>query len=212
MRVGPARRIDTPDRSYALTSSNSPVTLGCIRWFARGKSHPVVRLVRSVLWLPLLVLVVGCGCAASPERRDEPMDVKSEDLTEAWGARFALPEGWTGGENDAGGFEFTDGDVALLVGRHPLTPDKSLEDFMTERARVLAELGAGASGEPRREQVRGSDVMTLAAAEDSGVAVRLLVARLGPAEGLSLMMVGEAGSRGKLDEAWARVVRSLTLP
>jgi hypothetical protein len=166
----------------------------------------------AVLSFALLLSVAGCGCAASPERRDPATDATEEGMTEAWGARFALPDGWTGGENDAGGFEFTDGELALMVGRHALTPEKSLADFMTERTRALEALGAKASGEPRRETVHGSEVMTLSAGEEGGVAVRLLVARLGPAEGLSLMLVGEASAKAKLDGVWASTVESLRLP
>jgi hypothetical protein len=153
----------------------------------------------------------GCGCAASPERKSEAGRQTANEY-EAWGARFTLPDGWTGGENDSGGFEYTDGELALMVGRHPLPAGQSLTDFMTDRARALADLGAKPTSEARREKAGGDDVVTLRAAADGGLEVELLVARLGPTEGLSLMMVGEASARAKLDAAWDSVANSLALP
>lgn len=123
-----------------------------------------------------------------------------------------MPDGWTGGQNDSGGFEFTDGEVALMVGRHPLASGQSLGDFMKDRAKVLADLGAAPSGEARSEKMGNADVMTIRASADAGVEVELLVARLGPTEGLSLMMVADAAARGKLATAWASVAKTLTLP
>lgn len=167
--------------------------------------------IRCALCLALLHGIAGCGCAASPERHEESVS-QSANEREAWGARFTLPDGWTGGENDSGGFEFTDGEVALMVGRHPLASGQSLGEFMQDRSRVLGELGAKPDGEARAEKLGGTDVLTLRASAEGGVEVALLVARLGPTEGISLMMVGEASTRPKLDAAWASVTRSLTLP
>jgi len=65
-------------------------------------------------------LCFGCGCAASKERRAEQRSVAAADSHEAWGATFSLPAGWSGGENDAGGFELTDGELALMIGRHEI--------------------------------------------------------------------------------------------
>lgn len=177
----------------------SPGSLGVV------SPHP------SVVCLALLLGVGGCGCAASPERRDEAAATNVNEQ-EVWGATFALPHGWTGGENDSGGFEFTDGEVALMVGRHPLAGGQSLVDFMKDRSKVLADLGAAPNGDARPEKMGNAEVMTLRASADAGVEVRLLVARLGPTEGLSLMMVAEAGAGPKLDSAWASVAKTLALP
>jgi hypothetical protein len=167
--------------------------------------------VRHAVCLALLIGVAGCGCAASPERHEESVS-QSANEQEAWGARFTLPDGWTGGENDSGGFEFTDGQVALMVGRHPLASGQTLGEFMHDRSRALGELGAKPNGDARPEKFGGADVLTLRASAEGGVEVQLLVARLGPTEGLSLMMVGEASTRSKLDAAWASVAKTLVLP
>ncbi len=123
-----------------------------------------------------------------------------------------MPDGWTGGENDAGGLEFTDGDLALLVGRHQLEPEESLDSFLQARSTALGELGAHPESSPRRESVHGSEVMTVVASADGGLRVHLLVARLGPREGLSLMMIGEERSAKKLEQAFSHVTGSLVLP
>jgi hypothetical protein len=164
-----------------------------------------------VVCLALLLVVGGCGCAASPERHDDAVTTTAHEQ-DAWGATFTLPDGWTGGANDSGGFEFTDGEVALMVGRHPLASGQSLSDFMNDRAKVLSDLGAAPNGKARSEKIGNADVITIRASADAGLEVELMVARLGPTEGLSLMMVAEAGARAKLDVAWASVAKTLALP
>jgi hypothetical protein len=194
---------DTPEWGSALTNAVSG---------PKGSGYSRRVSPQALLFaLACCAAVNGCGCAASPERHEEPAPV-DEGTQEAWGARFSVPDGWTGGENDAGGLEFTDGDLALLVGRHALEPEKSLESFLEARSAALSELGAHPESSPRRQRVHGSDVMTVSASAEGGLRVRLLVARLGPREGLSLMMIGEERSVKKLEQAFSHVVGSLVLP
>ena len=81
----------------------------------------MLRPATFLVTVTLAVVSVGCGCAASPERTTERA-APAQNRQEVWGASFSLPEGWSGGENDTGGYEFTDGEVALMVGRHTLDP------------------------------------------------------------------------------------------
>jgi hypothetical protein len=166
----------------------------------------------------LILCMTGCGCAGSPEKRSEPAGPASaaeHGRREVWGASFVLSDEWTGGANDAGGYEFTNGDVALLVGRHPLSPDATLESFMADRERSLRDFGVTVVA-PRTDQVVGNARVLSSggrAREDGGgVELLLLVARLSPSEGLSLMMVEDGAHAARLDAAWGRLLGTLRLP
>jgi hypothetical protein len=155
--------------------------------------------------------LAGCGCAASPERSTERA-AAAPDRHEAWGASFALPPGWSGGENDSGGYELTDGDLALLVGRHALDPDQSLDAFADEREQALRQTGACESLSRTEQHAGASRILVLEGRGTDAVEIRWLVARLGPDSGLSMMMVGDRPSAAKLDAAWTKLLGSLVLP
>ena len=100
----------------------------------------------------------------------------------------------------------------MMVGRHALDPGQSLQAFADERVRALRELGASESL-GRSEQLLGSvETLVLSGQGVDEVEVRLLVARLAPDAGISLMMLGDVKARGQIDAAWAKLLGSLRLP
>jgi hypothetical protein len=174
----------------------------------------VASSLRAVAWVLLGVFAGGCGCAGSPGRKAEPAAESSAMRQRFWGVELVLPAGWSGGENDLGGYEWTDGELALMAGRHRLDAAESLEAFLADRRASLEEGGAltGTSGGEQR--VGSLTVLTLSgrtASEGGAIEVRLLVLRSGPAEGVSLLLVGDSAKQGSIDSAWASIVGSLGL-
>lgn len=157
-------------------------------------------------------LSLGCGCAASSERRPEQRAAEVADHHEAWGATFSLPAGWSGGENDAGGIELTDGELALMVGRSALAEGESLDAFAKGRRTTLEELGAAESLEQSEQRFGGERALLYRGRGSDGVELRLLVTRLDPRTGLSFLLIGEAKQAARADAAWTKLLGSLTLP
>ena len=87
-----------------------------------------------------------------------------------------------------------------------------MQAFADERARALHDLGASESLSQSEQRLGTAETLVLSGQGSDQVEIRLLVARLAPNAGLSLMMVGDAKSRGQLDAAWAKLVGSLRLP
>ena len=176
-----------------------------------------------IRWRPLgfaaIAIATGClaacGSCGASDRKADPA-AESDASQEAWGAHFDLPPGWTGGQNESGGYEFTDGDNALMVGHHAIAEARSLDDFFDERRRALAvEIGELADSARSERTLHGKRTIALsgrAAIDGGSVEVRLVVANLGANEGLSLIMVGDAANASRLDQAWHRVLDSLRLP
>ncbi len=157
-------------------------------------------------------LSLGCGCAASNERLPEQRSAERLDQHEAWGATFSLPHGWTGGENEAGGFELTDGELALMVGRNAIAEGESFEAFAEGRRSSLTELGAAESLEQSEQRVGAERAVVYRGQGSGGVELRLMVTRLDPHTGLSFLLLGEARHAGRADAAWTKLLGSLTLP
>lgn len=157
-------------------------------------------------------LCVGCGCAASNERRSERGSALEAPAHEAWGAKFSLPSGFSGGENDAGGIELTDGEIAVMVGRHPIGEADTFETFAEARRRSLADLGAAQSLSRSVQRIGDRDCVVLSGRGADGVELRLLLVPLDPATGLSFLLVGEGGGAPRLDVAWTTLLGSLELP
>jgi len=180
----------------------------------RSAERPVLLGAAAVL---AVLGVVGCGCSADRkgERIEPAAAARPAPGFEMWGASFSLPDGWSGGENDAGGYELTDGELALMVGRHELDPEQTLESFIAERRRALEQMGGLTNEQTSQQRVGATSTVQLrarAAADAGGVSLRLLVARLGPREGISLLMLGDAGDGSRMDPAWATLLSSLRLP
>lgn len=161
------------------------------------------------------LVLSSCGCAGSRDRpRGDPAASAGAALqVSAFHARFSLPDGWSGGENDAGGLEYTDGELALMVGRAPSSGAPSLEAFLDSRVAALAEQGT-LGGTRRSDSERGGKRLlqfsaTVASASGPGLEVRLLVAEPTESERLSLLMVGEASWAAELSAAWDFLVQSL---
>ncbi len=157
-------------------------------------------------------LAVGCGCAASNERQSERGATIGAPKHEAWGAYFSLPPGFSGGENDAGGIELTDGEIAVMVGRHPIDEGESFESFAEARRRSLADLGAASTLLRSAHRIGDRDGFVFSGRGADGVELRLLLVPLDPRTGLSFLLVGEAGRAGRLDLAWTTLLGSLELP
>jgi len=171
-------------------------------------------VARAVALVLLGVTTGGCGCAGSPGRKADPAGEGSAARQRFWGVELVLPVGWSGGENDLGGYEWTDGELALMAGRHRLEAGESLDSFLADR-RASLEDGGELTGTSRSEQRVGTlDVLTLSgrAPSDAGeVEVRLLVLRAGPTEGVSLLLAGDAARRGHIDSVWSTIVGSLRM-
>ncbi len=163
----------------------------------------------------LALALAGCQKRSSPpEPAPAAADVESGVTVQAWGATLTLPAEWSGGENDAGGFELTDGKVALLLGRHPRAAGASLDAALDERKKSLDELSVREVGR-KRVTVAGRPALVLkglAKQDGGGVAVRLLVAQLESDATLSVMLVGDAASAAHMDSAWRAILAALKLP
>lgn len=155
-------------------------------------------------------LCAACGCAASNERRSEPTAVAA-GKHDAWGATFSLPPGFSGGENDGGGIELTDGEIAVMIGRHA-TGDASLASFVQERRRSLSELGAAESLVETTQRIGDRDAAVLSGRGADGVELKLLLVELDSGTALSFMFVSEARQASRLDAAWSTLLGSLVLP
>lgn len=173
---------------------------------------------RALIWVNCAALVaaaglsLGCGCAASSERRSEQSAAETAARHEAWGATFALPPGWSGGENEAGGIELTDGELALMIGRHEIAEGEAFEAFAEGRRRALAELGAAGALEQSEQRIGGERALAFRGQGAEGVEVRLLVVRLEPRVGLGFLLVGAAREGVRLEAAWSKLLGSLELP
>ena len=163
--------------------------------------------IATVAWL-----VASCGCAASNERRSEQGSTLEKPTHEAWGANFALPSGFSGGENDAGGIELTDGEIAIMVGRQPMGEGESFEAFAEARRRSLADLGAAQSLVRSAHRIGDQDGFVFSGRGADGVELRLLLVPLDPRTGLSFLLIGEASRVTRLDVAWTTLLGSLELP
>ncbi|MCA9598524.1 MAG: hypothetical protein KC776_34675 [Myxococcales bacterium] len=167
-------------------------------------------MTRVTFWLLLLTLPLS-ACQKRSEPKPAVADETADAAVRAWGATLKLPSTWRGGENDAGGYELTDGELALLLGRHP---GGALGAVTEDRKQALAALGIRQVTEATAS-VDGKAVRVLSgsAREDGGsVSVKLLIAPLGPDAALSVMLVGDASKAKRMDAAWREVLSALTLP
>lgn len=169
------------------------------------KWHLLGATVAAACWC------AGCGCAASNERHSEQGSSPDSARHEAWGATFALPPAFSGGENDAAGIELTDGEVAVMIGRHVIG-DASFGSFADERRRALAELGAAESLTQSAQRVSGRDAIVFSGPGAEGVELRLLIVPLDATTGVSFLFVAEGGKTQRLDAAWSMLLGSLALP
>lgn len=172
---------------------------------------PYTGRVSSTLWWLVLLLSLG-GCQRSAPARPEPDAVSSTTpgRVQAWGAALTLPEAFEGGRTDYGGYELTDGELAVLIGKHPRQPSESLRDAARRHANKL---DSRVTSE-REHAVARTRVLVLEArsTEDGGsVQLWLLVAPLGP-ELLTVLLVGSADSAARGAKVWADIVASLELP
>ena len=171
-----------------------------------------MRMGMSLSSVALLgVVLAGCGCAGSSEpRTDAP--IASGVAVRAWSVAFELPQGWSGGENDAAGYEFTDGKSALMLGRAPTATAPSLDAFFEGRVEALREQGELRSPE-RSERRFGNrparELRADVAAAGATLVVRLLAIEPSGEERVSLLMVAEAKDRASLSASWDFVLRSL---
>ncbi|MCC6899696.1 MAG: hypothetical protein IT377_12015 [Polyangiaceae bacterium] len=156
-------------------------------------------------------LCAACGCAASNDRHSERGSSAASASHDAWGATFSLPSGFSGGQNDAGGIELTDGDVAVMIGRHA-HDGVAFETFAEERRRALSDLGAAESLTRSAQRVSGRDAVVLSGPGAEGVELRLLLVPLDDKTGLSFLFVAEGGKTARLDAAWSTLLGSLSLP
>lgn len=166
----------------------------------------------------LALFATACGCSpeSKPERA-EPRSATNASLPEhdAWGARFSLPPGFSGGPNEAGGYELTDGELALLVGRHELDAQQTLESFREGRRGALEAMGTLSDVVLSERQVGSARVVELSgrlSSEAGGVELRLLVARLGERDGISFLLMGEPKQRSRAEAAWSMLLATLVLP
>lgn len=171
------------------------------------------RTTTSLSTLGLVALLLGgCGCAGSSEpRTDAP--AAAGFAVNAWSIAFELPHGWSGGENDAAGYEFTDGKTALMLGRAPTATAPSLDAFFEGRVEALQEQGELRSPKRSERRIDGRPARELRADVAGGGAtlvVRLLALEPTPAERVSLLMVAEAKDRASLSASWEFVLRSLS--
>lgn len=160
--------------------------------------------------LALGLFGAGCGCAASGDRRPDGPAVETAGTHTAYGARFALPPGWTGGENDSQGYELTDGDLALMIGRQAMAEDAALATYAEERRRALVESGASDALTRSERTLSGTKCIEFSGKGEGDVEIRLLVARLDSNMGISFLMLGDGKHVANLDAAWAKLVGSLT--
>ncbi len=160
--------------------------------------------------LAVALAVAGCGCAASSDRRPDGPAVETPGSRTAYGVRFELAPSWTGGENDSEGYELTDGELALMVGRQAMAADMTLAAFADERRRALVAGGASGALTQRERTLSGARCIELSGKGEGDVEIKLLVARLDSNMGISFLMLGDAKSTSKLDAAWEKLVGSLT--
>jgi hypothetical protein len=169
------------------------------------------RVTLTVIATAGWLLVAGCGCGGS--ERAATTSAERTRGHSAWSAAFDLPEGWSGGENDAGGYEFTNGELALMLGRAPAATSASLDAFFEERTRVLEAQGKLETTERGAEPVAGKPARRLSSLvstpEGGALAVRLLVVEPNPSERLSFLMVGDKAHATALGQSWNFVVGSL---
>ena len=159
----------------------------------------------------LAVVTGGCGCAGSSEPRTDAPGA-SGVAVRAWSVAFELPPDWSGGENDAAGYEFTDGKSALMVGRAPTATAPSLDAFFEGRIEALQEQGELRSPERSERRIGGRPALELHADVAGGgttLVVRLLAFEPTATERVSLLMLAEARDRASLTTSWEFVRRSL---
>lgn len=161
--------------------------------------------------LATALLLLGCGCGGS--ERSVTTTAERTRAHSAWSAQFDLPDGWSGGENDAGGYEFTNGELALMLGRSPSATSASLDAFFDERTGVLEAQGKLESTTRGAEPVAGKPARRMqsfiSTPEGGALAIRLLVVEPNPSERLSFLMLGDKAHAAALERSWDFVVESL---
>jgi hypothetical protein len=157
------------------------------------------------------LLVASCRCGGSEHAAPTSPETGTE-LT-AWSSRFELPASWSGGTNDAGGYEYTDGELALMVGRAPTAAAPNLDAFFDARVAVLAEQGKLSKTERSSSAIAGKPARSLNAVispeRGAPLSVRLLVVEPNESERLSLLMIGEDRHASKLAQNWRFLLASL---
>lgn len=156
--------------------------------------------------------LAGCGCGAPETRGGQPSAPAAGERFEAWGATFALPAGFSGGENDSGGIELTDGELALMIGRHARSEGESFEAFAETRKQSLLEAGGVGAVETADRRVAGKAARAYAGKGAESLDVRLLVIEHGASTALTFLLAGEARHSARIDAAWAKLLASLELP
>jgi hypothetical protein len=169
-------------------------------------------MTKVSLFTAACLALAGCGCGGS--ERSASTTAPETRAYSAWSARFDLPPGWSGGENDAGGYEYTNGELALMLGRAPSAASPTLSAFFDERTKALEAQGKLEGDERSVRDVGGKPARSLRAVvvttDGGSLAIRLLVVEPNPSERLSLLMVGEKAHAEALGRSWDFVLGSLS--
>jgi hypothetical protein len=169
-------------------------------------------MTKSSLVLAACLALSGCGCGGS-ERSASSSSPDTGKVEIVGSARFQLPASWTGGENDGGGFEYTNGELALMVGRAPSGSSATLDAFFDQRVQVLKEQGRLEAEQRGSKTIAGKPARTLSAvvvaADGSALSIRMLAAEPNGSERLSLLMIGEKARAVPLEQAWDFVLGTL---
>jgi hypothetical protein len=163
--------------------------------------------------------MLGAGCqkssATAPDASAPPAAPAAAPGVSAWGVLLHVPETFSAEQNQAAGWEVTDGKVVMLLGRHDLEPKRDLAEFFRERRQALGQFGAvELSIAKRRKLEQGEGLEAEGGAESDGgsVGLKLFVARIDAHSGLSLLMIHEPGEKAHAKAAWHAVLSRSRLP
>ncbi len=174
----------------------------------------LLRVSGFALGLCLCVLLAGCQrpSGSNPEAgAPAPAPPPGANTVTVWGADIAIPEQFQGGPNDQGGYEFADGDLALLIGKHTIDPGESLSVAARRHALALG-IEAGKNTEQALGHGRGVTVQGRSASEGGSVDLWLLVAPLGPGEVLTLLLVADPQQRAQAERRFLALTNGVRLP
>lgn len=166
--------------------------------------------------LGLFLCVVLAGCQRSSGSNPEagapsPAPPAGANSVTAWGVEIAVPERFEGGPNDQGGYEFADGDLALLIGKQAIDPGESLSGAARRHALALG-IEAGQNTEQALGRGRGVTVQGRSASEGGSVDLWLLVAPLGPGEVLTVLLVADPQQRARAEQRFHALTNGVRLP
>ncbi len=126
-----------------------------------------------------------------------------------------VPPSFQAEQNQAGGYELTDGKLVILLGRHDLEATRSLSTFFDERKATLSSFGRVDLSEPKPEKLAhgaGLSAEGRAGSEGGDVGLKLFVARVDARTGLSALLIHDLADKGGAKTAWRRFLNRSRLP